>query len=648
MQSLLKFNLNGGLKRMVSTLICLMMVLATFPIHMLKDTVCADGGVPINLTLSSGNGSEVKDWSNGELKSETVAGASNINITLSNNITVASTVEYANLPTMSTSTPKCLFDFTDGRFAGKTITIDGGSHTIKIDNASLFFLYLKDCKVILKNITIDGSGVYRFNSFIYVSRQIYARKLSELVIEERTTIQNCKSSDCGGAIYNSGGTLTMNGGNITSCSAGDKGGGIYNGATLTMNGGNITSCSADGQGGGIYNGVTLTMNGGTISGCSSFYGGGISASSGTVTTMNGGSITSCRATGEGDAIINVGILNLPPKEFGFLTITLAKACYTAPPEGQGYAGTQQCNHNDNPESVWGYEGIKNYKIINPISNYKIVFVDSKSGSTVGFAFGNKPANSENIQDTEKISIPDSVLARPGYEFVKMSYTKDVEEQGITVEEQGITVTDGKFTLDDDMLGTAVCGVITVKVKYNKLYTVQYVCDNKVVGTKSGCSENTTFSDIINTDFSGISLDGDQKLKDVVKPAAGYKFSKFTYGNGQTYTDGTTIWDDLIKSAVDGVITVMLNYTAGNTASDTVKYVASGGHMVLDKKSKLTNYSGVNLPIGGLRKVHEPKKVIFDFCGQTIHHNDPNVPFIQGVPGKHIVICNLNMDGSGCK
>ncbi len=45
MSRVVKINLNGGVKRIVSTLICLMMVLATFPMHMLKNTVSADGGI---------------------------------------------------------------------------------------------------------------------------------------------------------------------------------------------------------------------------------------------------------------------------------------------------------------------------------------------------------------------------------------------------------------------------------------------------------------------------------------------------------------------------------------------------------------------------------------------------------------------------
>ena len=44
MSRMVKINLNGGLKRLVSTLICVMMVLATFPMHMLKNTVSAAGG----------------------------------------------------------------------------------------------------------------------------------------------------------------------------------------------------------------------------------------------------------------------------------------------------------------------------------------------------------------------------------------------------------------------------------------------------------------------------------------------------------------------------------------------------------------------------------------------------------------------------
>ena len=587
MQSLLKFNLNGGLKRMVSTLICLMMVLATFPIHMLKDTVSAAGEVSIPLTLTNSTGSEVKDWSNGELKSETVAGASNINITLSDNITVTNTTNK-----MGGSN---FFNFTDTRFAGKTITIDGGSHTIKIAHDSLFFLNLKDCRVILKNITIDGGwikdgdkGINRSGPFINVSKPSSGSE-SELEIEEGTTIQNCKnSSNSGGAIFNSGtltvnagiiigcsaktdggaihndGALIINGGSITDCK-GNKGGAMYNVGTLTINGGDVTSCSSNsGSGGAIYNDAIITINDGSITACSVGKHGGAIGNNVGIITINGGNITGCSAKvhggaiandktgiiiingvsikdckadsegngkGDGDAIYNGGCLKLPPEEFGFLMITLAKDCCT---KDNSYTGIQQCNHNDNPQNRMGYEGIKGNVMENP--NYKIVFVDES----------NPPEQLNTC----------AVMASK-WDYVSVSNLNIMDGVGVRYvnkagKETFVAVKNGKFQLTRDMVDSAKNGVITFKVKF------------------------------------------------------------------------------------------------GASASDTVKYVASGGHMILDKKSKLTNYSGVSLPIGGLRKVHEPKKVIFDFCGQTIHHNDPNVPFIQGVPGKHIVICNLNMDGSGCK
>ena len=242
MQSLSKFKLNGGLKRIVSTLICVMMVLATFPMHMLKNTVSAAGGDPINLTLGETvqDGSEVKDWMNAELEpkgaladADAVKSKGDINITLSNNITVASEVTAESLPTMGTvSSKKYFFNFNDSRFAGKTITINGDGKTIKIDNAGLFFLNLKDCRVILKNITIDGGwlgfgenwsdngGIKRDGSFINVAGS-ESDNSSELEIGEGTTIRNCEnfsSSDkaYGGAIY-AVGALTINGGSIKDC-----------------------------------------------------------------------------------------------------------------------------------------------------------------------------------------------------------------------------------------------------------------------------------------------------------------------------------------------------------------------------------------------------------------------------------------------
>ena len=269
MRSLLKINLNGGLKRLVSTLICLVMVLATFPMHMLINTVSAEEEEekqPISITLSSAN--EVNGWKDDALNQEKINNSNGkIKIELTDDITLSDTNNQ-----MASSNH--FFDFTDSRFAGKTITIDGGGKTIKIDNAELFFLRVSGCTVILKNIIIDGGwlglddegnvkegSIIRSASFINVS----SGSESKLQIQERTTIQNCRSTGSGGAIYNSG-QLEINGGEITGCRADVCGGGVYNsnGGTLTAAKGEITGCAAGkvdevSQGDAIFNLGTLIL-----------------------------------------------------------------------------------------------------------------------------------------------------------------------------------------------------------------------------------------------------------------------------------------------------------------------------------------------------------------------------------------------------
>ncbi len=124
-----------------------------------------------------------------------------------------------------------------------------------------------------------------------------------------------KEVECGGGIYNQGGTLTINGGNIIG-NAALFGGGIYNGygyvgentvidGTTTINGGNIIGNVAvkgnvgydlemlmGGHGGGIYNasGCTVTINGAGISENTACQGGGIYNDGGEI-VVNSGNIT---------------------------------------------------------------------------------------------------------------------------------------------------------------------------------------------------------------------------------------------------------------------------------------------------------------------------------------------------------------------
>ena len=64
------------------------------------------------------------------------------------------------------------------------------------------------------------------------------------------------SAEHGGAIYVSGGSFAMSGGNISSTSATANGGAIYvSGGSVSISGGNITDVSAE-EGGAVYVSVT--------------------------------------------------------------------------------------------------------------------------------------------------------------------------------------------------------------------------------------------------------------------------------------------------------------------------------------------------------------------------------------------------------
>jgi hypothetical protein len=75
-----------------------------------------------------------------------------------------------------------------------------------------------------------------------------------------------------------------------------EGGGIYSTGSLIVEGGTISMCSA-GHGGSIYSSGSLILEGGTISMCSATFGGGI-YSTGSL-TLDAATITNCSALGAG-------------------------------------------------------------------------------------------------------------------------------------------------------------------------------------------------------------------------------------------------------------------------------------------------------------------------------------------------------------
>lgn len=112
----------------------------------------------------------------------------------------------------------------------------------------------------------------------------------QATLTDVTAISSNFASDTdgdGGGIFNSG-TLTVTGGSISSNSAPDTGGAIYNAAdaTATISTSTLSQNSAgdfdSGEGGAIYNAGTLTVNGGSLTENTTFRGGAL-ANSGTAT-----------------------------------------------------------------------------------------------------------------------------------------------------------------------------------------------------------------------------------------------------------------------------------------------------------------------------------------------------------------------------
>ena len=164
MQSLFKANLQRSLKRSISTLICLMMVLATFPMHMLKDTICAyEGFEQVDsktaiVEIKSKN-DMVNLPANPSLTKNQLKSKDKILISLVKDVNIDSKIAGVSH----------LVDFSDAKYAGKTIIIDGNNRIVKISTPDVFFLKVSGCRVILKNITIDGANQSREGAFVWVS-----------------------------------------------------------------------------------------------------------------------------------------------------------------------------------------------------------------------------------------------------------------------------------------------------------------------------------------------------------------------------------------------------------------------------------------------------------------------------------------------
>ena len=195
-----------------------------------------------------------------------------------------------------------------------------------------FVLKLTDTSIDEGRITVEGGGnltIIDSNPYAEHKFTPNANGLWVLGEENGTTpvnggvITGGSEGNGGGVKIETGGSLTMTGGNIVGCRVNGQGGGVYvsSGSSFTMNGGSIAGCvadldSPDAQGGGVYvqNGCeaneannfkaltpgVFTMNGGSIIGCAAKRGMGGSVFIQNATresdynglfTMNGGSIS---------------------------------------------------------------------------------------------------------------------------------------------------------------------------------------------------------------------------------------------------------------------------------------------------------------------------------------------------------------------
>ncbi|MBQ9790676.1 MAG: hypothetical protein IJW24_03675 [Clostridia bacterium] len=116
----------------------------------------------------------------------------------------------------------------------------------------------------------------------------------------------------GGAFYNSGGTVSIQGGSIEYCFTTSAGGAIYNSGNLIISGDvQFLNNKTNGYGGTIRNNGTLDMTGGTIDGSSTYFanrGGGV-FNAGTF-NMSAGTIKNYLGRQFGAGVYNTGTFNI--------------------------------------------------------------------------------------------------------------------------------------------------------------------------------------------------------------------------------------------------------------------------------------------------------------------------------------------------
>ncbi|MBQ8560746.1 MAG: hypothetical protein IJ441_04065, partial [Spirochaetaceae bacterium] len=160
------------------------------------------------------------------------------------------------------------FIMNDGIISDNYAGFDGGG--VYVSQNATFIMKGGSIKA---NEVGAGAGNYSGGGGVYVNGGTFTMEDGEIT-------QNNGLKDGGGVYVGGSGTLSMSGGEISSNAATGDGGGVYVSAdsTFTMTSGitapKIIGNEVGGNGGGVYAGGTLNMNGGEISGNTATYNGG--------------------------------------------------------------------------------------------------------------------------------------------------------------------------------------------------------------------------------------------------------------------------------------------------------------------------------------------------------------------------------------
>jgi hypothetical protein len=185
------------------------------------------------------------------------------------------------------------------------LTINGNGATINGGTDIRVFTITGNVSVTINNLTMTGGGCnsacprqYDFGGGIY--------NTGTLTISNSTLSSN-SATNGGGGIYNASGTVTLTNSTLSSNSA-TYGSGIYNASgTMTISNSTLSGNSAFDGGGGIYNASgTVTISNSTLSGNSANGGGGGIYNDGTLTLSNSTLSSNSARTGIGGGIRNNG------------------------------------------------------------------------------------------------------------------------------------------------------------------------------------------------------------------------------------------------------------------------------------------------------------------------------------------------------